>query len=874
MRKTWIWGAAASVLSVTLASGAYAQSDAQGAEETSGFGDIIVTARREAESLQTVPVAVSVIGGEQIAKLGTFRPEDIAQTAPGLAIGVGGDTDRGNIIFSIRGQNFTYGALFPSVITYFNDVPTKYLAVGQFYDTEALQVLRGPQGVQFGRVTNGGNVMFTPKKPTDELSADISLKAGDYNLIGTTGFANVPLGDTLSVRFSWDIAKRDGFTRNLYNGTKVDDLNYKGGRIGVLWKPSDRFENYLVAQYQYTDDNGTSTHLVDINRQGIANSVSGLFPLVNLASELGMRAPVYGINPQTGQVGAYGANGNTLPLNVDNFVNAVQAHVDRQNQLGKRKIYLTMPMFNRRKYFYAVNTMSFDLNDNLQIKNILGYTRFIERSGQNFTGDNSGVVTPCHSACPFQPDNTVPFQNEEQLSAELRLSGKVFDNRLSWSLGGYMDKQQPGGLRENDTIFGGILEYLVLQRAKTKSKAVYGYAEFDITDQWKVNGGARYTHDTIRSLNANYNALLPVPGLEGMIAANLALFGTPAEFIPYVANLTANSASLVHHGKCEDFNFGSFTGTCTETKGKFNSTTWTFGTSFQITPRQLVYAKYSKGYRPGGVNATFPAGFENLRDFAPENNFSLEAGLKSDFQFGSVPVRTNLAVYKDRYKGIQSSIQIRDTNGNPGSIVTNVAGAKIWGVEFEGSIRPFEGFTIGGNYSYTHARYNKGGLDLAEIDIGPTDPAVSLIDGASATYLACNGNAVVNLGFCTFNRFPLTPAHQAGVNVQWDFIRDQEGVGTMGIGGNWYYQSSIASSTGKNFLTPHPTQPSYSLFNLNANWNNMLGSNLDLMLFVTNVTNKVYTVTFNNGLELSGIGNLTRVYAPPRMFGGTLTAHF
>jgi iron complex outermembrane receptor protein len=864
MRKITMFASAISALAMMQAAPAMAQDQGADSSDT-GFADIIVTARRESESLQSTPVAVSVLNQEQFAAQGTFRPENIQASVPSVNTTAGGDSDRSNIIYTIRGQGFTYGALFPSVITYFADVPVQYLGVGQFYDT-SLQILRGPQGVQFGRVTNGGNIMLNPNRPElDGASADITLKGGTYNLIGTEGFVNLPVSETLGVRFAWDVAKRDGFTKNVYDGSRRDDVNYQGGRLGLLWKPSDSFENYLVAQYQQTDDNGTAIITKRLVPANVRNSVTGLFALANLASELGMRDPVYGINPTTGAVGAWNQNGNTLPLNADNYVAATQQHVARQQALGERKIFSVIPGYNRRKYVNVVNTTTFDISDNVQIKNVLGYTRYIERSAQTYSGDNSGLVRPCHGSCPFvTPEHNIPFWNHEQFSEELRLSGKAFDNRFTWSVGGYMDMQRPAGLRENDTVFGGILEYLLVQRAKTKSKAVYGYGEFEITDGLKLNGGVRYTHDTVDSRNANYNALLPVPGLEGMVAANLALFGTPAEFIPFVANLTANSASLVPHGRCEDYNFGSFSGTCTRTKGKFNSTTWSFGGSYEISPSQLVYAKYSKGYRPGGVNATFPAGFENLRSFNPENVYSFEAGVKADWEVGSVPLRTNLTFYKDRYKGIQQSIQIRDTNGNPGSIVTNVAAAGIWGIEFEGSVRPVDALTLGVNYSYTDAAFNKGNQNLADLNTPGT-----------VTYDACNGTAPVNLGFCNFSRFPTTPKHQLGVNWNLELVRDEGGVGTVAFGGNWYIQSSVAQSNGTgSFLSPGTVQGSYNTLNLNASWKGALNSPLDLMVFVTNVTNEIHWVSVQGGENLSGIGNLTAINSPPRMFGGSLTAHF
>src|SRR3546814_19087719 len=83
---------------------------------------------------------------------------DLVQTTPGLAVSAS-VSDRNNLTYTIRGQGFSFGTVFPAVITYFAEVPISRLTQGQFYDLANVQVLRGPQGVGFGRVTDGGNVM-------------------------------------------------------------------------------------------------------------------------------------------------------------------------------------------------------------------------------------------------------------------------------------------------------------------------------------------------------------------------------------------------------------------------------------------------------------------------------------------------------------------------------------------------------------------------------------------------------------------------------------------------------------------------------------------------------------------------------------------
>ncbi|MDO7836339.1 TonB-dependent receptor [Sphingobium sp. HBC34] len=832
----------------------------QSAEQRS-LADIIVTARRSSENLQSVPVAVSVLTDAQFKNEGTFRPEDMQKSVPGLSIAAGGDTDRGNLTFVIRGQGTVYGSLFPAVITYFNEVPIKTLGVGQFYDTQSLQVLRGPQGVQFGRVTDGGNIMLTPNRPTGDYSAEISLKAGTYNLLGTEGFINVPIsGDKVALRFGWDVTRRDGFTKNLYNGKDLDNVNYQGGRLSLLLKPSDSFENLTVVQYQHVDDNGTSVLYDAQNNAGVIANVGGFIPLVSTPSDFGIPgfSPIYGLDGN-GSIRAF-QTGDT-PLTVGNYINAIQSAIARQKSLGKRKTFNTAPVYNKRHITYITNTTTATLSDNLELKNVFGYTRYLERSAQNYTGDNSGYVQPCHDACPWNPGGNIPFIDQEQFSEELRLSGNFLDGKLTWSLGGYMDEQRPGRKRiENDTIFGGILEYDVVQHVKTKSRAIYGYAEYEVAPSFKINGGLRYTSDKVHSFNAVYNALLPVPGLERTLLASFTTFrdagfgftGLTDEQLAGLAAATANGAANVPHGQCANYNGGIFQTTCIESKASFDVWTWSAGASYAFDERKLLYAKVSKGYRPGGINSTFPK--PEFRQYQPENDISVEVGLKTQFELGSMPVRANLALYRDRYTKIQQTITARGENGTPGSILTNVAAAKIYGLEFEGQISPFDGFTLGANYAYTHAKF----------DIDPNeDPS------------ACDPTALVAIGFCTRNRFFATPKHQLGVNARWDFIQDDGGIGRIGIGGNLYHQSSAALAQSVNsFISPRGIEPKYTTFNLNASWNNIYNSNLDLTLFLTNVTNEIHRLAANSNAQNSGIGNDSSVYNAPRMFGATLTGRF
>jgi len=813
-----------------------------GVEPEQRLGEVIVTARRVSENLQRVPVAVSVLTEKQFSAVGAFRPEDMKNTVPGLAVSGGGDTDRSNIVFTIRGQGQVYGTLFPSVISYFNEVPIRSIGVGQFFDAESLQVLRGPQGVQFGRVTNGGNVMLTPRRPTSTFGAAITAKAGDYGLLGTQGFVNVPiLSDKLMVRAAWDVTHRDGFTKNLNDGRKFDDVNYQSFRASVLFKPNDTFENLLVGQYQHVNDHGTPEIYNYQNGDAAALALSSLFPLVTVPSQLGLANPVYGID-STDHVVAW--RPGMTPLSIPGYISALQDQIAKQRALGIRTVNYTIPLFNRRNVTYLTNTTTVRFPYDITFKNVLGYTKVVEHSAENYAGDDIGFVQPCHSGCPFNASG-VPFVNQEQVSEEPRLTGVLLQEKLHWTLGGYADVQRPAGQVENDTALFSVLERDLVQRNVTTSRAVYGYAEYEVLPGLKFNGGVRYTHDTVHADIANYIKFLNVPGLQQSIATVLAFSPAFAPFANAVAAATVNAS--VPHGNCTDYGTGGiFAAPCVTKTAAFDATTWNGGASYQVNPDLLVYAKVSRGYRPGGVNQV-------LTSYTPEHNTSIEAGMKGQWQIADVPVRANVAMYSDKYTDIQQTVSfVNPVSGAAESIVANVARAKIKGVELELSASPTEGMTLGLNYSYTHARFDRSNFNPA----------------------ACNANQPVLIGFCPLNEFVNTPEHQLGVNFHYDVIRDQQ-LGTIGFGGQFYHQSSAAIANSSNsYVSPQGIEPPYSTLDLNANWTNMFGRPLDMIVFVTNATNKEYRVIANSNTNLSSIGNESDVYSAPRMFGVSLTAHF
>lgn len=802
-----------------------------------GSTDIIVTARRSNERLQDVPVAVSVLAPAVLEARGTFNPVDIVQSAPGLNV-TASVSDRNNLTYTIRGQGFSFGTVFPAVITYFNEVPTARLTQGQFFDLQNVQVLRGPQGVNFGRVTDGGNVMLTTQAPQNEFGGYLTAKAGDFSLRAFTGAVNVPIiEDTVLLRVAGETARRSGFTRNVATGQKIDNVAYDTIRVGLTIRPGDTIENTSTFQYQSTHDNGTAVVF-----SGFNPGASGLIPTIGRFAFLFSGG--YGITPDGSVIALQTLNqAGVTPLTAPNYLASIQSQLATQQALGKRKINQVDPLFSKRKNLYFVNSTTLDISDSLQLKNVFGYIREREDEASNFAASNGAAILTCHSACP---GSDVLFTNRQQLSEELRLSGKLFDDRLNFAIGGYLDEQKPAGPEENATINVAILNRVGVNEITTRSRAIYGNLEFAVTEALKVNGGLRYTRDTVRSRQNTYLSPLDGP------APRQALFNFLTG--PFGGSLPAATANAVvaatfapiPHGECETYGAGSVLigaagSPCIVRKGSFNATTWQAGASYSFGSGQLAYAKVSKGYRPGGVNGTAPPGVDPA--YNPETDVSFEVGVKSDFRFNGMFLRTNFAAYTDRYKGIQKNVVL--PGPVPVSSVQNVNNARIKGIEGEITFIPVDGVTLGGNFAYTHARFDK------QTPIAVGNP--------------CDPTQTTTIGFCSGNRFNSVPEFQYALNAEVR-LPVPEDYGRVSVSGTLFHQSTVAL-TDTSRLNPESLEPPRTTIDLNVDWKDVGGQPVDLGFFVTNLTDKTYRIGSNNLLQNSSVGVQGNIYAAPRMFG-------
>lgn len=262
---------AAGLWAIACANQASAQSaGARGADAANATNsDIVVTASRTKEPLRKAPLAVTVQTQEELSKAGATNIQTLASTVPNLHIATQGFN--GATLITLRGvSNSDPNAEGnPAVSTYIDGIYVGYTTglVGAFYDLDRLEVLRGPQGTLYGRNSTGGNVNLYTADPQKDFHASADLSYGSYNDVQARAVINVPVTDTLSVRFAGIVHRNDGYINT--NGVtsrnygKADDF---GGRITALWQPTDKITWRISADA--FKSNGTPTLVTRIGPNG------------------------------------------------------------------------------------------------------------------------------------------------------------------------------------------------------------------------------------------------------------------------------------------------------------------------------------------------------------------------------------------------------------------------------------------------------------------------------------------------------------------------------------------------------------------------------------------------------------------------------
>ncbi len=227
-----------------------------GAESTES--EIVVTAERRSTSLQTTPLAVTVLTGEALANAGVTNVDQLQFVSPGATVNNFGQ----GIDFNIRGigkaEHNTQTTT--GVITYRDNVATfpGYFTAEPYYDIARVEILRGPQGTFVGQNATGGAVFVTSNNPIigGDHSGYVQGSLGNYSYVGAQGAVNLPISDTLAARVAFNADSRDSFYDITGPHTGDDGLLTLSGRFSLLWEPSSDLSVLFKTDLNYLDLSG------------------------------------------------------------------------------------------------------------------------------------------------------------------------------------------------------------------------------------------------------------------------------------------------------------------------------------------------------------------------------------------------------------------------------------------------------------------------------------------------------------------------------------------------------------------------------------------------------------------------------------------
>lgn len=249
---------AALMCSTLMAGGAYAQdssSTQEMAAEAANGDVIVVTAQKREQSLQDVPVSVAVLSGEQLSNRNITEISQLQTSTPNFSF-QGSNNPRGAGI-SIRGigtNNFS-SAVEGSVGIVVDGVPIGRQGAGMtdLFDIQRIEILRGPQGTLFGKNASAGVLNIVTADPSHVWGGRVQATYGEFDEIVLRGAVTGGLTDTLAFRASGYVTKRDGYIRNLFDGSRLNDRDEWGGRAKLLWEPADNIRVLIAGDYSSRD---------------------------------------------------------------------------------------------------------------------------------------------------------------------------------------------------------------------------------------------------------------------------------------------------------------------------------------------------------------------------------------------------------------------------------------------------------------------------------------------------------------------------------------------------------------------------------------------------------------------------------------------
>ncbi|MCX9146972.1 TonB-dependent receptor [Erythrobacter sp. WG] len=608
-------------------------------------GEIFVMARRRSESAQDIPLAVTVLGAQQLAETGAFNVARLQQIAPTLQLY---SSNPRNTSLNIRGLGVPFGltsdGFEQGVGIYIDDVYYSRVAAAtfDFLDIAQVEVLRGPQGTLYGKNTTAGAVNIRTNQPTFTFEGNAELSLGNYEFKQARAAVSGPLSDTIAVRVAASLTDRRGTIFNVTSGQDIQSLDNLGLRAQVLWQPTDNLRVTLAGDYNKQDADCCGSVFVrtvatqrPLNRQFAA-----------LASALGYAPPSRNPFDRLTDLDS--------TLEAGNVIGGVSLRINWDVGPGT----LTSVSAWRHWDWKPQNDRDFTgLAIVARSQNPSQQDQYTQEFRYAYTGTRFDFVVGA-----FAFHQRIDTQGTESQGAAASRWSIAPNNALAF------DPTVLDGLTARNTQF-----------LKSTSAALFGQLSWKVTDAFTIQPGARINYDKKegfyqRRVFTGTGVELRGTETDARSRAQLGIFQP---------QLSAPQDS--------DWNF-----------------TYDLTLSYRLAPDVLAYGTYARSFKTIGINQNgLPTDANGVPIAAagtirPEQVDHFEIGLKS--QVWDRRVTLNLAAFRTDIKDYQATV----TNGQFGVLrgfLANAGKVRSQGIEADVSVRPSARFSTYANGAYTDAKY-------------------------------------------------------------------------------------------------------------------------------------------------------------------------
>jgi iron complex outermembrane recepter protein len=603
--------------------------------------EVVVTARRRSESVQNVPIPISVMTGDLIEDAGAFNVNRVKEIVPSVQLY---SSNPRNTTLNIRGMGSTFGltndGIDPGVGFYVDGVYYARPAVTalDFIDIEQIEVLRGPQGTLFGKNTTAGAFNITTRAPSFTPGANFEVSYGNYGFIQAKSSITGPLGKKMAARVAFSGTQRDGLLFNTVTERPVNDLNNLGFRAQLLYKPTDKINITIAGDATKQRPDGYAQVFAGV----VATQRAPYRQFEQIITDLNYE--VANRNPFDRKID------HNTPWKSNNDLGGVSLNIDAKIGGGT----LTSTTAWRYWIWGPSNDRDFTglpvLNLSQAPSKHQQWTQEIRYAGA-ISSKLSGVIGAFFIDQNLQTD---PYHTEESGSAQWRFSQSTPSSL--WATPGLFDGY---GIRTTSTL-------------KTIGAAAFGQADWAITKQLHVLAGLRFNYDAkdVDYVRQTYGGLQTTD--PALLALKRSVYNDQA-FNTYVEESnTSGQLTVSYHPSERLTTFG------------------TFSTSYKPV-----------GVNLGGLPTQAGEVMIDLANIKPEYVTHYEIGVKSK---PTTRTTLNLMAFNTNIEDYQTQVQTAEVGVNRGYLA-NAEKVRVYGVELDGNTRVGKNISIYAAMTYTVGEY-------------------------------------------------------------------------------------------------------------------------------------------------------------------------